>query len=93
MLVLAALGVAVRLTGELPISVFNAAVLAALATLGCVLVGRPELLIRRMGARRLPSRQVRIREAEIQAIREHFADDLTMPVSEDSAAHDTHQSG
>ena len=93
MLLLAALGVALGLARELPISVFNAAELAALATLGCVLIGWPELLIGRMRGRGLLQRQSHIREAEMQAIREHFDDDLTMPPSGEASAHGTDQSG
>lgn len=90
MLVLAALEVASWLADAVPLNALTATVAAILATLGCVLVGWPRLFIGRAGARGL---QPRIRQAQIDATREHFADDLTMPPSGEASAHGADQSG
>lgn len=91
MLLLAALGIALKLAGEMPGSVFTAGFLAALATLGCVLVGWPELLLERMRSRRPARRQWHIPDAQVEAMRAHFSDDLTMPPSGGSSAADADQ--
>ena len=88
MLLITALGIALGLAGQLPLNLFTGAVFAILALLGCLFVGRPEMLIRRMAARGV---QARIRQAQIDATRAHFEDDLTMPASDGWSAHDRNQ--